>query len=250
MWFVWDTKKGRHLFGATKGQRWPFLFPTRVSWFSDERSSPQARSCKKKRLRRKLNKSCVYPSLSKQQTLRKCFKVELRRLTDVDSSHFPLACHTTLQIHKHTHRLAVPLRLPPYTQYTHHNDLARPTPCWSIYLLHSNLPSGFDSSSFMPLWRCEGTTPCLWVRLSVRLSPSMCLSLCQENGWRPKTRDWAMMLHHRLKWSRRYFEVPAVDDLLLFFCWHFDIHGPQRMKPSYLSNSHCSFYCHHEVAKH
>lgn len=57
-----------------------------------------------------------------------------------------------------------------HTQYTDHNDLARPTPRWSIYLLHSNLPSGFDSSSFMPLWRCRGTTPCLSVRLSVHLS--------------------------------------------------------------------------------
>lgn len=97
-----------------------------------------------------------------------CFKVDLRLLTDADSSHFPLACHTALQIYQHTHRLTVPLWLPPCTQYTHHNDLARATPCFSIYLLHNNLPLGFDSSLFMPLWRCKGTTPCLSVGLSVR----------------------------------------------------------------------------------
>lgn len=86
-----------------------------------------------------------------------------------------------INIHTQTH---VPQWLPPYTQYTHHNDLARPTPCWSIYLLHSNLPLGFDSSSFMPLWHCRGTTPCLSAHLSVHLSPcpSVCPA-CQQVVW-------------------------------------------------------------------
>lgn len=104
MWLVWDTKKGRHLFGATKGQRRPFLFFTLVSWLADEWSSPQTRHCENRSPWRKLHKSYVYPSLPEQQTLRECFKVELRLLTDVDSSHFPLARHTSLQIHKHTYR--------------------------------------------------------------------------------------------------------------------------------------------------
>ena len=80
--------------------------------------------------------------------------------------------HIFTNTQTHIQRLTVTLWLPPHTQYTHHNDLARPPPRWSVYLLHSNLPLGFDSSSFMPLWRCRGTTPCLSVHLS--LCPSDC----------------------------------------------------------------------------
>ena len=191
MWPVWDTKEDRHLFGATEGQRRRFLSLRPVPWLADEWSSPQTRHCANPSLWRKRYKSCVYPSLPEQQTLGECFKVELRLLTDVDPSHFPLARHTSSQIHKHTQRLTVPLWLPPHTQYTHHNDLARPTPCWSVYLLHSNLPLGFDNSSFMPLWRCRGTTPCLSVHLSVHLSV---LPVTQWHEWQIRSwsaaRDW------------------------------------------------------------
>ena len=104
MWPVWDTKEDRHLFGATEGQRRRFLSLRLVPWLADEWSSPQTRHCANPSLWRKRYKSCVYPSLPEQQTLGECFKVELRLLTDVDPSHFPLARHTSLQIHKHTHR--------------------------------------------------------------------------------------------------------------------------------------------------
>lgn len=71
--------------------------------------------------------------------------LELRLLTDVDSCHFPLAQHSFTNIQTLQQRHTVPLRLP-YTQYTHHNDLARPKPHGLehiMYLLQSNLPFGF-----------------------------------------------------------------------------------------------------------
>lgn len=110
-----------------------------------------------------------------------CFKVDLRLLTDADSSHFPLACHTALQIYQHTHRLTAPLWLPPCTQYTHHNDLARPTPCCSIYLLHNNLPLGLTAHCL-----CH----CGVARAPLPVCRLVCLSLCQKKANGMNSKAW------------------------------------------------------------
>lgn len=72
-----------------------------------------------------VKKAAVLPE---QQTLWYCFKVESRLLTSANCSHFRLEWHESVQTHAQTHTLtlASPLWLPSSTQYTHHNDLARP----------------------------------------------------------------------------------------------------------------------------
>lgn len=143
----------------------------------------------------------------------------------MDWSHFPLARRTFTHMQTRSHRLAAPLWLPPYTQYTHHNDLAWPTPCWSIYLLHSNLPLGFDSSSFMPLWDCKGTTPCLCVcptvcpAVSVRVPVLPVRTMAKGSGGDGDIAMMMMMLDHSLKQSQRYFEVAAVVDICSCLCF-------------------------------
>lgn len=65
----------------------------------------QTGHCENQRLRGKLHKCPVYPFLPEQQTLGTGFKAELRLLTDVDSSHFPLAA---MDPDKHTNISAEP----------------------------------------------------------------------------------------------------------------------------------------------
>lgn len=148
---------------------------TLVSWLADEWISPQTRHCEKPKSMKETLQILCLPVTSRTANTRRMFQSGAETINRCGflslSTGKP---HIFTNTQTHIQRLTVPQWLPPYTQYTHHNDLARPTPCWGIYLLHSNLPLGFDNSSFMPLWRCRGTTPCLSVHLSIHLSVLPC----------------------------------------------------------------------------
>lgn len=142
--------------------------------------------CKPKSVTETLQILCL-PITSRTANTRRMFQSGAQTINRCGSLSLSAGTpHILTNTQTHTQRLTVPLWLPPHTQYTHHNDLARPTPCWSVYLLHSNLPLGFDNSSFMPLWRCRGTTPCLSVHLSVHLSV---LPVTQWHEW--QIRSWS-----------------------------------------------------------
>lgn len=102
MWSVWDTSKYRHFFGAQKGRRRPFLFfaswsPGLLMSGAHHRQDTVKTKVHEWNFTRPVFIHCI-------QNNKHCIKGELRLLTDVDSSHFPLAFHISLQIHKHTHR--------------------------------------------------------------------------------------------------------------------------------------------------
>lgn len=162
MWLLWDTKKGCHLFGATKRQKAVFPVPLRSSPDLLLREAHHRRNTAKTKFDEgNFKKSHDYLPLPEQQTL----GTELGPLTDVDPSHFSLEkphILTNAQTHKQPActTAASSTHNPPTTVTWRGRH-------WSLYLLHSNLPLSFDSSSFMPLWHYRATTPCLSARPSV-----------------------------------------------------------------------------------
>lgn len=169
---------------------------TLVSWLAGEGSSPQTRHCEKQSPRGKpYRMNTVFPE---KQTLRNCFKVELRLLTYVNSSHFPLARHTSLQIYKHTQTC---LTIVASSIHTIH------PPQWPgrayTKLEHIFTPQQFT----LGLWQLiVYATVALQGHHSLSACPSVALSICLSER---QTGDRALILDHSLKWSQRCCEVTA-----------------------------------------
>lgn len=164
MWSVWDTKKGL-LFIRCRREANPDLSsslsrsPGSLMSGAYRRWGPVKTQVGEENFWASRTTSTQRTFQSGAQAINKCGLLSLSTGTTQSCMDTHKHRRPHARAHTHTERLASPLWLPPSTQYTHHNDLARPPPHIAYIYSTAIYPLALTTHRLCHCGFFSGTTP-------------------------------------------------------------------------------------------